>query len=479
MDGSGNNHHDKGAEMSEELMSRRNMMALTSAGAALSMAGCSLFGGDNSEGSEEVHIITDQSNEQWKDTWENTIIPGFEDEYDHELNIEYAGLAGEALQRLSRLMQSGDPPDTFMYGFEGDITELYTQGELEPVDETLDQIGEQFGEPLPALFSDPDNNRYMIPGGTYVIAVNYREDFHDTLGLSVPTTWDELLENSRAISESDEIEAQGCAVPTGVNVYTANWFWQFLRTNGGSRFGWDNKEENTIEVTFPREEVIETLEFMKELSQYSPDTEAINYTSAIELFTGGRVGYELFLNAWSIGIAQSVDPEIAENSSVTAIPTNDIPIEELNLTTSCTNGDGYFVFTNGNNPEGAQDLFQWMYGGDTQRMVDVNTIEPMRFLPGFEGIIELDAYRNAQIFQDAPHLLEVNDKMVNEILPSYKGPEEDRRPETAVTAYARATDNTIPRMVNEFIVQGKDADTVYETARAEIEQKVEEGRNLS
>jgi multiple sugar transport system substrate-binding protein len=451
-------------------------MALAGAGAATSMAGCSLLGGESNSG--EVHVITDQSNDQWQDTWQNTIIPEYKEEYGNDLNIEYAGLAGEALQRLSRLMQAGNPPDSFIYGFEGAITELYQRGQLKSNEEVLNEIEEEFGDPIPPLFSDPDGNRYMVPAGTYIIAINYREDFHDTLGLSVPTTWDELLENSKAISESDEIDAQGCAVPTGINVYTANWFWQFLRTNGGSRFGWDNRDENTIEVTFPREEVIETLEFMEELSQYSPDPESVGYSSAIDLYTSGRIGYKLFLNAWSIGISQAVDPNIANNSNVTAIPTNDIPYEELNLLTSCTNSDGYFVFNGGTNPEGAQDLFRYMYADDTQRMVDLNTIEPMRFLPGFEGVLELDAYREAEIFQENPHLLEVNDKLANDVLSKYQGPEEDRRPATAVTEYARATDSTVPRMVNEYIVQGKDADTVYENARDEIVQKVEEGRNI-
>ncbi|WP_255152166.1 ABC transporter substrate-binding protein [Halorarius halobius] len=485
-------------------LSRRDILALTGTGLSASLAGCTGGDGDgngngngdgngggggggdgddssptNDDGGSDktVHIITKQTSDAWQKRWNEEIAKTFQNQSDYKLNVEFAGLAGNATDRLSQLMQAGDPPDTFQYGFEGIITELFGQGALQPTTDVVNGITEVAGDPIPPLFEDTDGDYYEIPIGTYVISLNHRTDFEEKLGLSVPTTWDELKSNAKAISESDEIKAEGMAIPAGVNVYTSNTFWQFLRANGGSIFGWKDRENNELEVTFPKDKVIETLEFFEEMTQYSPDPTNITYSNAIKLYTSGRVGYELFLNAWNIGIAGAVAPEISANSNIAAIPTNDIPIEDLNLLTSCTNATSYYIFENGTAPKGAEALFGWMYGDSLERHVGYNLMEPMRYLPGFHGVLESDAYQNSSYFQENQHHLEINQKLANDILSQYDGPDEDLRPEIPVSEYARGGD-TIPRMVNEYLVQGKDVETVYEDAKSEMEAKVEEGREI-
>lgn len=69
------------------------------------LAGC-LGGSDG----DELHVLTDLSSDEWQEYWNDELVPGFEEEHDLSVDLEYTGLDEVGRQRLATLMQAQDQP---------------------------------------------------------------------------------------------------------------------------------------------------------------------------------------------------------------------------------------------------------------------------------------------------------------------------------------------------------------------------------
>ena len=445
---------------------RRRVLQGLGVGSAGLLAGC-VGGGDDED---EIHILTDFSGDQWEPYWEDELVPGWEEESEVPINVEHAGFHGTGEQRLATLLQANDAPEIY-HATTAEIGDLINQGLTMPVDDVVDDLEDEWGDALykytlQPMGGDRDDEMHSIPHGIYVGGcLNYRSDVYEALDLEVPETWDELVENARIIDESDEFEemrgfglAGQSAGKSGSDfsnwLYNSGgWFWE---ENGGD-----------IELWFEEEHAMAVLDVLQELSEYSPDPSSIGWEETIEYWIAGRFGQCFMNNAWLCGPAYFAGAEEVALATDQAL----IPMREGAdpISRGWVLVNGTPIVENSSNPEDAKDFKRYMYGSD--RHVEVSLIEPMRFLPPYEDIIETDAYQSAEIFQiEDGAFLEKNQYVMDEIVPELDNPEIPSSPETLHVG----TFDIDAELTNRVLVDGQDPEDAYEWAYEEHQSRYED-----
>lgn len=477
--------------MSSYQLTRRKALQLSGVGAAGALAGC-LGNGDEEPGdgdadaddgaeeNNEVHILTDFNNEPWQEYWEEDLVPSWEEmRPDVPLNVEYAGFEGTGEQRLATLMQAGDPPE-FYHATISEMGNLVNQGQTMDVTDIVEDLEDIWGGEVmfKSTISPIEDEVHSIPHGTYMGgALNYRADIYDELGLEVPETWAELIENARAIDEAEQFDERGFALPAVAAGKSGSDFSNWLYNSGGWVWDWANNGGDEVELWFDEEHVMPVFEHLQELAQYSPDPSSVNWGSTIQMWVGGRIGQCLMNNAWLCGPSYFAGAEeVALNTMQAPIPIRE-GADPLQRGWVLVNGTP--LFEGSSNPEGAKDFKRYMYG--EERHPEVSLMEPMRFLPPYESIIESEAYRNHEFFQIADgYFLERNDWCVNELAPmleseEYSGVETASTPETLYAGAFNITDE----MTNQLIVEGRDPQTVYDDTVERFQDRIEEARDVA
>lgn len=489
--------HDTGAS-DEKSLTRRRALALAGASAGtVGLAGC-LGGGDGGDGSgggndsgtqgdggdgggnggsgEPIHVLTDYNNEAWQAKWEEKLIPAFTEETGQEVRIEYSGFSGDQENRLANLVQSGDPPAINTSTFE-QVGDLWASDQLAEVGDVVAAAEETGGELLSSPYHDGEKF-WEVPHGAYTGTFIYREDVYEELGLDVPTSFQGVLENARAIDESDlDIRGYGLAgKKTGkaqdeFQTYLANMGVQELRFE-------DREKQENVEVWFPEEEITTLLGFFKDLSQYSPDPTGIGWGTSLRNWVGGQFAQQYNLNLWPGGVAAGANDEVAKNTGVAPMPLweeGGVTKEDSYL--SNPTPDGHHVFAEANNTEGGKRFLKWLYAGDEERLARMYETEPTRFLPIYSDVIETDAFQSFDHFEQYPGHLEKLKRVQNEIVEGYY----DNVEGSSVLAnhpvgvyYYRFFFQA--EMVNQVVTDTKSPQQAYEEGLETAKQRVQEGR---
>lgn len=482
------------------------MLTATGAGIAAGVAGCTggggqqttappttTMGGGTETGTETqtagakhieagdtgnvVHLLTDYSNEGWQKLWKEELIPAFTNELNLKTNIEYTGFQGTGEQRLTTLIQAGNPPESYT-GSPFQSGDMLGKGQLawttHIVDYTTEQLGDLVGAPLEFQI-DGQPEQYRVPHGQYTDTIHYRTDILEQLGLEIPKTNEELLHNAKVIDESDEVEARGMTVAAPKSGQSDSYFQSFFQARGVWLFRWkDEEKKEEVEVWFPKEDALAVLNWAKELAQYSPDPSSVNWGSTLGYWAGGRVAQMYHLNGWGAGVAANAGAgEIASNTDITPL----LPYEGVEPSLGLGNPgfDGHPALNIADNVPGLFTLLKYMYG-DADRAAQYYLTEPTRFIPAYTDIMDTDTYRNAKIFQDFPNLLDLNVKARDEIA--------TLEPTSRELAYTPAAGYAlrfpiIAEMMNQVIVVGRDPGKAYDEAKSRFQKRLAEGKELT
>jgi multiple sugar transport system substrate-binding protein len=468
--------------MTRQHFSRRRVLGGAGAGIAASMAGCLPGGGDGDGGPDtpeqdrdaEIHVLTDYTGEEsWGPKWEE-IKEEFEAQDEATLNIEQVGMQGSGEDRLSSLIQAGDAPEMFM-GTITQVGDLIAQGQTITLGDTLDELIEANGDMLSRSTVEAGGDVRMLPHGVYLGGTfQYRTDIYEQLGLSVPKTMDELVENAKAIDEAEEGpagSARGFALPAQRTGKSGSDFSNFLYNCGGDTWQWTNEEENEVELRFEEGPVTAALGYMDQLGNYSPDPANMSWSPTIVQWIQGNIGQCFMNNAWLNGAAYANDSPIWRVTEQSLIPLMDRSLDPIDRGWALA--DGTPILAPSENHAGAKALWKFMYGSP-DKQADKNLTEPMRFLPPYEDVIESDTYQNAQIFQDQPSLLEKNQRMIEDIAPHLGGD----RPSNLATLYAGRF-SISSEMVSAVVVEGVDPAEARQEAVDKYQTRLEEGRELA
>ena len=230
---------------------------------------------------------------------------------------------------------------------------------LEPIDSFSDQWAPDLSDYPNATIgmATLDETLYGIPARSHVMMLYYRQDVLDELGLSVPSTWDELTETARTITEADN-DMYGITMnwaKQGGGISLIPWT-NVLRSFGAEQYDAD------FRPTMNSPEAIAATEMYANLLNYAPPA-AVTYNEG-DARTSYASGEAAMVLAWSWAYEVFQNPEAAEqividNTGFTPIiPGADGPSAPVAMTWPMA------ISASSNNKEAALEWVKWMTNPD-------------------------------------------------------------------------------------------------------------------
>lgn len=401
---------------------------LQAGGAALAaiLAGCPGDSADRTPAesatqtpTDPVFMLTDYHTERWMNLWDEQLIPPFEEETLLRVRVESPPRpdSGRALRGLVR---SGNPPDvhTTTPARMADLENQYGRVRA-PVTDVVERATERNGDLVVPPPEYPD--RLQVPHGHQALTLLYREDVYDELGLDVPTSFGALLDNARAIEESD-LDVRGYALAEGEK--RRDEVQAYLAKAGVPPTGlrYRNPDGEELETYFPEEPVTAVLELLADLAAFSPRPEdgertaGLGWDGSVGAWAEGQVAQQIHWNNFPAGIAAAIargdDPidgagAVAENTGVAPLPyweAGGVGPEEGQLGRPRT--DAQFLFENGDRTAGGRRWLRWLYADDPSRTARLYQQRPTYFVPAYDDVLSADSFREMGLFQEFPRILE-------------------------------------------------------------------------
>ncbi len=146
-------------------------------------------------------------------------------------------------------------------------TALQSKGLLNPLDEVVKAIGENNIWEQVRRVCNVGGKQFGLVHAAGTSLLIYRKDMADKAGLKPPKTWNDLLANAKALTQSSKgdgkIDIYGITLP-GDNLFINILMGELIKSNGGALFDKNNKPLLTDK------KMIEVLEFWRELVKYAP-----------------------------------------------------------------------------------------------------------------------------------------------------------------------------------------------------------------
>ena len=208
--------------------------------------------------------------------------PGIDIEYDD------AAIGADMDTKLNTLFAAGDGPDLIGHGILS-VAGRVEQGHYLPVDEYF-QNWDGKDNLLPSVLANGTykGQTYGIGYSTTPFVFAYRIDVLEEAGLAVPTTWEELAETARALTEKNdkgEITFSGFCFPSaGGNLVELD---VFVYGNGGAYM---DEQSNPI---MTGEEKVEAINFLEGLL---PDVNIAYSATDTNPFVKGQAAMTLINN---------------------------------------------------------------------------------------------------------------------------------------------------------------------------------------
>lgn len=359
----------------------RTGVAVMAAGLALSSCG---FGGESASGEGEgggttIDLLVPSYSDGTQALWEG-IISDFEAEND-DISVNLEVQSWDNINDVVRTkVQSNEAPDILnidaFAGFAADEL-LYSADEVVSED-TLADFQESFAEN-----ASIDGTQYGLPLIASARTMFVNTDLTKEAGVDTPTTWDELLEASKAISELGG-GVSGYGMPLGSEEAQAETsIWTF-----GAGGSWGDSSELAIETP----ESVEAVSFMQQMidegaTQKNPG--ATDRTPLINVFIQGKLGFIEALPP-TVGQIEADNPDL--NYELAPIPTKDGSPVTLGV------ADHLMAFENDGDKQDAITAFlDYFYSAD----VYTEFVTTENFLPVTQSGAEAYSNEDLQVFLDA------------------------------------------------------------------------------
>lgn len=375
------------SDRSSRIHRRKYLQAISAGGAALGLSGCLGMGGGGGNGSGgggngsggEVHFLSNNNSPRFQD-----LLRGFARDFENQnnnisINIEFTEIGGDYGQRVSQLLQAGNPPEIInLEQFR--MGSYAVQGLLAPVGDVISEI-EEAEEEIPAKFKYRyDGAPRLVPAVASITNNWYRQDVYNEFDLEPPTTWENERTAARTITEANN-NMHGVGYATAATTYGSYHAWTRLWQNNAqvaTRSG--DQVQVALDQGKNRRRVKEVLEYTQEMVNYSPtgtnwDWGGIYgaYTSgsaATALYSGGRPKTRSIANEqpWSDATKRTSNPYNTNNR---------------NESLGNASATGFGILNDASNLEAAKQFVRYMTTGE--RLVQYT--QGLRFhnVPVFES----------------------------------------------------------------------------------------------
>lgn len=336
------------------------IMAITLA-TATGLTACGFGGstGEESGGATTLDLLVPSYSDATQGLWDD-VIAGFEEE-NPDITVNLQVESWDNLESvIATKIQGGEAPDIYNGGpFAG-----FAEDELlYPVEEVTSE--ETYADFQPTFLENAQvgGTTYGLPFIASARALFVNDALLEEAGAEVPTTWDELLESAKKVSELGGGVA-GYGMPLGseeAQAEAAVWLW-----GGGGSFG------DAEQITIDTPENLPGAEFAKKMideGATQADAGATDRSPLFDIFVQGKVGMQIGLPP-SVGQIETDNPDL--EYSIHPIPTEDGSPFTLGV------ADHLMAFQNdGDKQEAITAFFDYFYTAD----VYVPWVQAEGFLP--------------------------------------------------------------------------------------------------
>ncbi len=304
-------------------------------------------------------------------TWMKEAIATFENE-NPGVNVEVEWMTWQELStRVMADVAAGTEPEVLQDMFFSNAIYLQKLGLLLPVTDIIDKLGRD--DYMEGTLLEIEGEDYAVPSGHSGTGLWYRADLFADKGLVPPKTWEDLLEAAEMLTEDTngdgKIDRWGYVMALGDTRWTGQNFVLYYWLNGGKLF---DKDFNIAFDKPPyRQLMIETFEFYKKLSKYTPPG-SVDYAwwETLNAFATGVVAMNNYFMRQLIVVEEN-NPDLLPFTRLTFHPYK----KDKKIRSSMYTRGGYGVMKGSKNPELGKKLILFLMTGDQY-------IEWLQVVPG-------------------------------------------------------------------------------------------------
>jgi multiple sugar transport system substrate-binding protein len=334
----------------------------------------------------EVHFLSAENSTSFKEYYRKW-AKKFRDETGYGVKLEFVGVGSSQSARISKLLQTGDPPDLTTTAPEKGGG-LALQGVLADLSDQAQWMEKKYG------YSFNDEFLFKLNGKQYVVPiwVNMTMDWyrvsawkkHAGMTPKQPT-WDEFLEGVKSVDEKSN--RRGTVVPAAQSLMSSEYYVDHMFQNGGSIF--ERNGKGNVEVVMDkgknRRKSKEVLEYIKKLNKHSIDGSGYAYSQQIESYWSEQVNETKYFGARPLQQAVENNEKVAKDTGLMHPPRNK---EKTHQAFS----EGWVMFQKAKNKEGAREFVKFM--SRPEPLYELLHIAPLHNLPPFPKAVNDEKFLN-------------------------------------------------------------------------------------
>lgn len=188
----------------------------------------------------------------------------------------------DAYNKIQSSIAAGTPYDVGTLAFAGHVLLLQQADKLVPLTKLVQR--HKWG---PNVLFPIKGENYWYPYDYNFCWMYYRKDLYQQKGLKVPTTWDQMADNAKALTEGGKF---GVGHPLGANAATQWMSIGYLWADGVRML--DNDFKLILDNAEMKPKVVRYLEFMKKMGPSMPSgmTQAM-FGTVLGQYSGGQIAH--------------------------------------------------------------------------------------------------------------------------------------------------------------------------------------------
>lgn len=332
-----------------------------------------------------------------------------------DVQIEHEAVGwGDLDLKMQAALAAGAPP-TLTQGQTYVERSLAAKDMLLPLNEVFESIGKNdIFEVILFIHSYDDGNHYGISHAVGADTIIYRKDHYREAGLdpeAAPATWDEWLEDLKALTRDDDgdgrIDRYGLGL-AGPSFFINEDLYMWVGSNGGRLFDEDGRP------TFTEPEVIETLEFWKELHDccLPPDWLSQSYLDTFANLATGQVSSIL---GWGRGTGyfEQYAPDVVDAGDIGVYDSKPAgPSGKPGTYVTQFDNESWIVFKDAPHAEIAVEFLKFFFERDNY-LKYVHSV-PTHLLPIRKSIAEDPEYLAHKAFEEWDYWVDAQLKIIGE-----------------------------------------------------------------
>lgn len=356
-------------------------------------------------------------------------------------------------------MKTGDLPDMSTACNMYEVEELVNAGILQPMNDVIDDIGRD-------LFSDNvlgelshGNDIFGVPYYSHAYVMWYRKDLLDAAGISVPSTWDELYEAAKAVTDPEN-NIYGCPVSMSPKDFTsAVNLHMYVSSGGGSLLNDDLTANLTSDLA------IEGIKYWAKMYKDCSPKETKDFTviEQAALFYEGTTAFD-FNSGFHIGGVAGSRGDLLDAISCTTLPKLK---QDDDYYSAVVSHIPLVLYKDAENADVCKIFMKYLF--EEENYIDFLDSVPVGMLPSIRGISSTEKYQSNETRKKfAAEEETIREAMLNGTALGFEhGPN--------LQSGILTSSGVIEQMFQSIVLDGADVESAAQKAEKELNRLFKEG----